>query len=125
MTMAAKTEFRHDEIAHLAYLNWQRDGCSPGRAMDYWLEAESQLKATWHLLLAACAAAEAAEAIEEIRLRELAVAFAEGCSDKTESHGQFRGGARDRKDLACRKAGNPGGKTWGGREVWDIGEAGA
>ena len=85
MTKAAKTEFGHDDIAHLAYLNWQRDGCPPGRALDYWLEAESQLRATWHLLLAAGAAADAAEAIEEIRLRELAVVFSDGSSDETDT----------------------------------------
>ena len=82
--MGAKTEFGPAEIAQLAYLNWQRDGCPPGRSLDYWLEAESQIKATWHLLIAACAAAEAAEAIEEIRLRALAVALAEGNADQTE-----------------------------------------
>ena len=82
MTRAAQKEFGYEEIAHLAYLNWQKDGClsedacPSGRALDYWLDAECQLKATWHLLVAASAAADAAEAIEEIRLRELAVAFA-------------------------------------------------
>lgn len=39
-----------DEVAHLAYLNWQKDGCPPGRDQYYWLEAECQLKATKHLL---------------------------------------------------------------------------
>ena len=36
----------------LAYLNWQRDGRPLGRDQEYWLEAEQQLKATKHLLLA-------------------------------------------------------------------------
>lgn len=40
----------HEEIAHLAYEAWQRDGCPQGRDVAYWLEAESQLKATKHLL---------------------------------------------------------------------------
>jgi hypothetical protein len=62
LTPAARLEFGHDEIAHLAYLNWQKEGCPSGRALDYWLEAECQLKATWHLLVAAGAAAAAAEA---------------------------------------------------------------
>lgn len=75
--MAVQTEFTRDEIAHLAYLNWLKDGCPSGRDLDYWLEAECQLKATWHLLVAAGAAAKAAEAFEEIRLKELAMAFAE------------------------------------------------
>lgn len=44
------TQFSQSEIANLAYLNWQKEGCPPGRALEYWLEAESQLKATWHLL---------------------------------------------------------------------------
>ncbi len=43
----------HDEIAHLAYLNWQKDGCPQGRAQTYWLEAEQQLRATKHLLAVA------------------------------------------------------------------------
>lgn len=84
MTKAAKPNFGHEDIAHLAYLNWQGDGCPPGRDLDYWLEAECQFKATWHLLLAACAAAEAAEAIEEIQLRELAATFTGGSADETE-----------------------------------------
>jgi hypothetical protein len=45
-----------DEIAHLAYLNWQKDGCPQGRDQAYWLEAEHQLKATKHLLAVAHAA---------------------------------------------------------------------
>lgn len=40
----------HDEIANLAFTAWQRDGCPQGRDLDYWLEAETQLKATKHLL---------------------------------------------------------------------------
>jgi hypothetical protein len=41
----------HNEIAHLAHQAWMRDGCPHGRDLNYWLEAESQLKATKHLLL--------------------------------------------------------------------------
>lgn len=44
------TTIENTQIAHLAYLNWQKDGCPAGRALEYWLEAESHLKATWHLL---------------------------------------------------------------------------
>lgn len=39
-----------EEIAHLAYLNWQKDGCPHGHDQTYWLEAERQLRATKHLL---------------------------------------------------------------------------
>lgn len=46
------TTIENTQIAHLAYLNWQKDGCPAGRALEYWLEAESHLKATWHLLAA-------------------------------------------------------------------------
>jgi hypothetical protein len=65
------------EIAQVAYLNWQRDGCPPGRDVHYWLEAESELKATWHLLLATCDASVAAEVLAEVRLTDLALAFCE------------------------------------------------
>lgn len=44
------TTIENTQIAHLAYLNWQKDGCPAGRALEYWLEAEHHLKATWHLL---------------------------------------------------------------------------
>lgn len=40
----------HEEIAHLAYLNWQRDGGPIGRDQNYWFEAERQLQATKQLL---------------------------------------------------------------------------
>ena len=40
-----------DEIAQLAHMNWLADGCPDGCDLNYWLEAESQLKATKHLLL--------------------------------------------------------------------------
>lgn len=41
-----------DEIARLAHMNWLADGCPGGRDLNYWLEAESQLKATKHLMVA-------------------------------------------------------------------------
>lgn len=41
----------HHEIAQLAHLNWERDGRPTGRDLQYWLEAEHQLKATKHLLV--------------------------------------------------------------------------
>ena len=40
-----------EEIACLAYLNWEKDGCPSERELDYWLEAEHQINATKHLLL--------------------------------------------------------------------------
>jgi len=46
----SNAKFSPDDIARLAYLNWQKDGCPQGRDMAYWLEAETQLKATWHLV---------------------------------------------------------------------------
>lgn len=52
MTVNESFPIQRDEIAQLAYLNWQRDGCPLGRDQDYWLEAEQQLKATKHLLVA-------------------------------------------------------------------------
>jgi hypothetical protein len=39
------------EVARLAYLNWEKDGRQHGRDQYYWLEAETQLKATRQLLL--------------------------------------------------------------------------
>jgi Protein of unknown function (DUF2934) len=48
--METKNENHHEEIAHLAYAAWQRDGCPQGRDLNYWLEAETQLRATRHLL---------------------------------------------------------------------------
>jgi hypothetical protein len=41
----------HHEIANLAFLNWQKDGCPSGRDQHYWLEAEQQIRATKHLLI--------------------------------------------------------------------------
>lgn len=41
----------HFEVTRLACLNWQKDGCPPGRDLDYFLEAESLLKATRRLLV--------------------------------------------------------------------------
>lgn len=52
-TVKESNSIKHDEIAHLAYLNWQKDGCPCGRDRAYWLEAEQQLKATKHLLAVA------------------------------------------------------------------------
>lgn len=67
----------HEEIAELAYSNWQRGGCPSGRDLDYWLEAEGQLQATWHLLMTVCNAGEAAEVLSEVHLSDLAMAFGE------------------------------------------------
>ena len=49
--MKESAAIHRDEIAHLAYLNWQWDGCPSGRDQDYWYEAEHQMKATKHLLV--------------------------------------------------------------------------
>lgn len=38
------TEPTHDEIALAAFLAWERDGRQPGREMQYWLEAENQIR---------------------------------------------------------------------------------
>jgi hypothetical protein len=45
------TPANHDEIAQLAFLNWQQDGCPEGHDEAYWLEAEQQITATKHLLI--------------------------------------------------------------------------
>lgn len=77
MTLPAQANFSHDEIAQLAYLNWQHDGCPAGQDVKYWLEAECQIKATWHLLHAAAAAAEVAE----IKLKTVGVSLPNGHSE--------------------------------------------
>jgi hypothetical protein len=50
--MKTSVSINHHEIAQLAYLNWQKAGCPSGRDQEHWLEAEQQLKATKHLLVA-------------------------------------------------------------------------
>ena len=45
------TKLNKEEVNRLAFLNWEKDGRPQGRDVDYWLEAESQLMATWHLLV--------------------------------------------------------------------------
>lgn len=40
----------HAEISRVAYMNWEKDGRPQGRDAEYWLQAESHLKASWHLL---------------------------------------------------------------------------
>jgi hypothetical protein len=52
MTEPEMMPVQRDEIAQIAYYSWLQDGRPPGRDLDYWLEAEQQLKATKHLLLA-------------------------------------------------------------------------
>jgi hypothetical protein len=44
-------KLNHGDIQHLAYLNWEKDGCQHGLAINYWLEAEQQLKESWRLLI--------------------------------------------------------------------------
>ena len=41
-----KTEASHDQIAALAYLKAEARGFSPGRELDDWLEAESELNSS-------------------------------------------------------------------------------
>lgn len=36
---------KHSEIAEHAYFIWERKGCPPERALECWLEAETELKA--------------------------------------------------------------------------------
>jgi len=36
----------HEEIARLAYQAWEKDGRPAGRDMEYWLQAETQLRLT-------------------------------------------------------------------------------
>ena len=70
-----RPRFGHAEIAELAYRYWQWDGCPPGRDLQYWLEAETQLRATRDLLTVACDASVAAELLSEVFLTDLAVAL--------------------------------------------------
>lgn len=42
---------KQEEIRRLAFIIWEKDGRPQGRDLEYWLQAESQLKATWHLLV--------------------------------------------------------------------------
>lgn len=49
MPKKTNIEFSRAEISHLAFINWEKDGCPHGRELDYWLEAEKHLAATWHL----------------------------------------------------------------------------
>lgn len=49
MPRTLNSQFGHAEIAHLAFINWEKDGCPHGHELDYWLEAEKHLHATWHL----------------------------------------------------------------------------
>ena len=51
MTPKETSATNHEEIARLAYLNWEKDGRPHGHDQKYWLEAEQQLNATGHLLI--------------------------------------------------------------------------
>jgi hypothetical protein len=51
MTSKEMPAISHDQIARLAYLNWERDGRPEGHDQKYWLEAEEQIKATRDLLI--------------------------------------------------------------------------
>ena len=44
-TTKSSPETRHDEIARIAYLNWQEAGCPAGRDFELWLGAERQIAA--------------------------------------------------------------------------------
>jgi hypothetical protein len=43
---APRQEITTEAIATRAYILWEKDGRPPGRDMEYWLKAESQLKDT-------------------------------------------------------------------------------
>ena len=43
-TTVSYTEPTHDEIALAAFLQWEREGRQPGRELQYWLQAEAQLR---------------------------------------------------------------------------------
>lgn len=47
--LQTKPDFSREEVSRVAFLNWEKDGCPHGRDLDYWLEAEHHLKATWHM----------------------------------------------------------------------------
>jgi hypothetical protein len=49
--MKAAPPLTSEDISRLAFMNWEKDGCPPGRSHEYWLEAESQLRATWQLMI--------------------------------------------------------------------------
>ena len=51
MTSKEIPALNHDEIARLAYLNWEKEGRPHGRDQKYWLEAEQQIRATGDLLI--------------------------------------------------------------------------
>jgi Protein of unknown function (DUF2934) len=51
MTSKESPAVSHDEIARLAYLNWEKDGRPFGNDQKYWLEAEQQIRATGMLLV--------------------------------------------------------------------------
>jgi Protein of unknown function (DUF2934) len=51
MTSKEIPAISHDQIARLAYLNWEKDGRPQGHDQRYWLEAEQQIKATRHMLI--------------------------------------------------------------------------
>lgn len=51
MTSKETSAVSHDEIARLAYLNWEKEGRPHGNEQKYWLEAEQQIRATSHLLI--------------------------------------------------------------------------
>jgi hypothetical protein len=44
-TMPRADETSFFKITRLSLLNWQRDGCPPGRDLEYWREAEREFKA--------------------------------------------------------------------------------
>jgi len=49
----------HEEVALAAFLQWEREGRPPGREMQYWFQAEAQIRSA-RLKKAEAAAAEAA-----------------------------------------------------------------
>jgi hypothetical protein len=37
-----QAEFGADELARIAYLAWQREGCPQGRGLQYWLDWQAE-----------------------------------------------------------------------------------
>jgi hypothetical protein len=105
---ARSAVFSRDEIARLAFLNWRHDGCPAGCDREYWLEAEAQIKATWHLLASAERAAEAAEPAGQDGPQELVITISSAGSAWLEAE-SAAGGPRQSFSFRRRKrAGGPG-----------------
>jgi hypothetical protein len=74
----------HDEIAMAAFLAWERDGRQPGREMQYWLEAENQIR-TARLKKAEAAAAQSSNWPPPSRIAQVKKAAATAAQKLTTS----------------------------------------